>query len=351
MAGEKQHDLPRFLFRGFASRNDGKKAFTWQFRKDARPVEVSIADIGHSKFFYNKPGPNTLDALITDKESEYGQVVARLRREHTLRSSSDKETLIEFVHNLVLRTRNLRDTLVTSFNSMLNELYSVATDPGAIRRQLLKERKANSEIWKEALKSYVKKTHGILPRQQRRYRERKESKEIKQWLQHGAEAHAQKEAARHKIQLTPLLGQVGEIAKTTHNDALRKVLEADSKDDPTPRYNHYHQLHWRVQSLESKALILGDAAVLQFEQRRRKFSMAFDSINKGDVILLPLSHDLLIIGSPEDFGPLPSPHEINCASAKLSFHFFVASENSERERTYQTLLGQGTVRVPKILVP
>jgi Protein of unknown function (DUF4238) len=202
MAGEKQHDLPRFLFRGFVSRGDGKKAFTWQFRKDAPPVEVSIADVGHAKFFYDKPGPNTLDALITDKENEYGQVVARLRKEHTL-SSLDEETLIEFMHNLVLRTRNLRDTLVTGFNAMLDELYSVATDPDAMRRQFLKEREANSEIWKEALKSYVKTTHGVLPRQQRRYRERRESKEIKQWLQHGAEAHAQKEAAQQKVQLTP----------------------------------------------------------------------------------------------------------------------------------------------------
>ena len=234
MAGEKQHDLPRFLFRGFASRSNGKKAFTWQFRKDALPVEVSVVDIGHSKFFYDKPGPNTLDALITDEENKYGQVVARLRRERTFRSS-DEETLIEFVHNLVLRTRNLRDTLVTGFDSILNELYAVATNSDALRQQVLKEREANSKIWQETLKSYVKETHGVLPRQQRRYRERKESKEIKQWLQHGAEAHARKEAARHKTQLTPLLGQVEEIAKTTHNNALRKMLESDSKDDPTPR--------------------------------------------------------------------------------------------------------------------
>ena len=115
--------------------------------------------------------------------------------------------------------------------------------------------------------------------------------------------------------------------------------------------NHYRQLRWYIQPLESKSLILGDVALLQFEQQRRKFSMAFNNINKGDVILLPLRHDLLLMGLPEEVGSLPSPHEINCASAKLSFHFFVASENSERERTYQMLLGQGTLQVPRVLAP
>jgi len=92
---------------------------------------------------------------------------------------------------------------------------------------------------------------------------------------------------------------------------------------------------------------LGDVAVLQFEQLSRSFSAGFDG-GTGNIILLPLSHDLLIIGTKERTGTLPSIHEINRASAQLSFHYFVSPQNSERERGYQRLLGSGLIRAPKI---
>ena len=120
-----------------------------------------------------------------------------------------------------------------------------------------------------------------------------------------------------------------------------------SADDLTPRYHQYCQLRWRVQSLDSGSLILGDVAVLQFDRNTGRFAAAFDGI-KGDVILLPINYDLLVVGSREDSGKLPSPHVINRSSAELSLHFFISSRNSEQEVDYQNLLGCGTLRVPKI---
>jgi len=346
MAGKKQHDLPRLVLRGFTE-VEGEKAFLWQFRRNAEPKEVSIQDVGHSKFFYDKPGPGTLDAFITDKENEYGAFVARLRKERKL-SASDEETLIEFVHSLVLRTRNLRDLLLNVFDAMLNELASVATDADAARQQLLKEQHENTPMWDQALTSYVRAKYGSRSRLCEWFLKWWENKDFKRWLTHSTQAreHIQQQVALYKAQLAPVIGQVGEVVKKSHNDQLKKVLQS-SEDDPTPRYNHYRQLRWSIQRLDRGSLILGDVAVLQFEQQSRRFSAGFDG-GTGDIILLPLSHDLLVIGATAGTEALPSIHEINRASAQLSFHYFVSPQNSEREQGYQRLLGSGVVRAPKI---
>ncbi|MGH8007050.1 MAG: FKBP-type peptidyl-prolyl cis-trans isomerase [Candidatus Binatia bacterium] len=322
--------------------------FVWQFRKNALPKEVSILDIGHSKFFYGKPGPGTLDARITDDENEHGAFVARLRRERKL-SPSDEETLVEFVHHVALRTRNLRDTLEKSFQFMFEEIYSIFTDPEAACQQMLREQEKGSHIWDQVLTSYVRNKYGVRNYWLEIFLKWLENKDCKRWLTHGAETHVRQQTALYKEQLTPLIGQVGEGIKASHNEGLARVFQSSASDSP-PRHRYYRQLRWRVQELEEGTLILGDVAVLQFERRSGKFSAAFDGV-AGDVIFLPLSHNLLVIGSPEDTGDLPASYEINSSSAKLSLHYFVASRNSEQEKGYQRLLGSATFRAPKIFVP
>lgn len=345
MAGKKQHDLPRLLLRGFAE-VEGETESVWLFRKDAVPKTVSIQDVGHSKFFYDKPGPGTLDAFITDKENEYGAFVARLRRERRL-NSSDKETLVEFVHSLVLRTRNLRDIMTRGVSSMLNELQPTFTDAEAARRQLLKEQRKNTPMWDKALTNYVRAKYGNLPRRQEKYVKKRENESFRRWLIHGAEAHIQQQVKLNKQEFSQAFEQLGEMTKTSHNSALREFLQP-STDTISPRYDRYRRLCWQVWSFERGSLILGDVTVLQFERRAGKFSPAFDG-DKGDIILLPLSHDLLVIGTTEGTEELPSLDKINYASAKLSQNFFVALQNSEREKVYQGLLGRDTFRAPKIL--
>lgn len=347
MAGKRQHDIPRFLLNGFASRTEGENSFVWCFRKDSQPFETNTLNIGLQKFFYGEPDADSLDALITNElEDKHAECVARVRKDRNLTSSSDEETLVEFVHSLALRTRNLRDILQKGVTAILNELYAVVSDADVARRQMLKEQEKNSPVWDKALTDYVRAKYGVQNRWLEKYLKWQENKDFKRWLTHGAEAHIQRQAALHKAQLTLLFDKLGEMARTSHNDALKKVF-ASSADDPAPRYNRYRELRWRVQRLHSASLILGDVAVLQFERHSGRFSAAFDGV-KGDIILLPLSHDLLAVGVAEDTGKLPSPPSINRSSAELSLHFFVSSRNSEQEKDYQNLIGRSALRVPKI---
>lgn len=65
MAGVRHHILPRFLLKGFASRVDNQKAFTWVCRKDGSPFEASTRDVSVEKYFYGKEGNISADEEIT----------------------------------------------------------------------------------------------------------------------------------------------------------------------------------------------------------------------------------------------------------------------------------------------
>jgi hypothetical protein len=160
-------------------------------------------------------------------------------------NAADEENIVELIHSLAIRTKNLRDILLESISVMLNELYAVFTDPEIARRQLLKEQEKNSSIWDTALTEYVRAKYGIRNWLFEKYLKWRENKSCKQWLTSGAETHIERQAALYKAQRASLFEQLEEVAKTSHNKKLKEVFES-SVDTPTPRYNYYRQLRWRV---------------------------------------------------------------------------------------------------------
>lgn len=346
MAGKRQHDIPRFLLNGFASRTQGENHFVWCFRKDKLPFEPNTLNVGLQKFFYGEAGPGTLDDLITEKEGAYAGCVARIKNERTL-AASEEEILVEFVHSLTIRSRHLRDTIQHGFNTTFGELASVFTDADRIPGFMLEQMRKDTSMWQEGFGSYIRKKYGVLNRSEKRRRVKQEKKSFEQWFKHGMEAHARKEAEKNKRKFEQWDKDAEDMLKTSHNSALKRIL-SQATDEPSPGYLRLRQLNWYVQSFEKGALILGDITVLQSDRLSGKMFSAFGK-DKGDVILLPLSHDLLVVGAPERLVETPTAHEINRNTARLSLDFFISSRNSEQEAEYRNLLGTQPVKFKKVL--
>jgi len=191
--------------------------------------------------------------------------------------------------------------------------------------------------------------YGSQPSQREKFLKWKSKPKLKQWLLYSPEAeeNLKQLTAKVKAQLPPLFEQIGPLAQTSHNDSLKTVLQSGDTKERPPRYLRYLQMHWRVHPLESGSLILGDVPVLQLERRTKQFSAATDGI-KGDMVFLPLSHNLLVIGSCESVETLPSAHEVNYHSAALSIEYFVSSRNTEQEKTYHEILGSQALKFPQV---
>ena len=90
-------------------------------------------------------------------------------------------------------------------------------------------------------------------------------------------------------------------------------------------------------------MILGDAPVIYRETDSTQFSSGVSGT--ANLVLLPLSHNLLLIGAADETVSLPPRDEVNRNSAELSLYFFVSHQCSEEEIEYHKLIG---IRAPSV---
>lgn len=314
MGGDRQHFLPRFLMKGFASRIDGKKVFVWLYRKDAVAREESTRNVGLKRGFY-ETGQDTADPEITAAEGPMGDLVHHLRDLPT-GSTVDGAEVSEMVAHLVARTKHIRDSVETLGDLAL-------------------------ERFDEFLSSGQDFTRMVL-----------DSPRIKQQILAGIPAFLRPMAMQDFPSLLKMLEQacgpalqamvldamsqarkgIPELAKKSHVELLRRGLA------PEARVENYRELSWYVIDVPIP-MILGDVGVLFETAGPRRFK-PYDE--KGDLVIgayLPISGQRLMVGLRLDRPPTPSPEEIRVAYAGACREFFVGSVLSEELKQLQPLLG------------
>ena len=154
MAGKRQHIIPRFLQKGFASKIAGAKVFSWIYRIGIKPREVSTRDIYLEKSFYGEDGPASTDEIITDLESEkFAPLCDSLRKKNGDVSEHAKE-ISEFVARLCIRTVHLRNFFRESSERLTTEVGNYIFDYENIKRLLL----SNPELTKKILRENLQET-------------------------------------------------------------------------------------------------------------------------------------------------------------------------------------------------
>jgi hypothetical protein len=147
MAGVRQHILPRFLLKGFASRLDAQEVFTWVFRKGGNVFEANIKNVAVEKHFYSQPANTSVDDHITQRERGFARLLDNLRSENDGFKIIDP-TVPEFVSHLTSRTKHLRDSFIETTGVMTQILSDYLADVRNVRRwlfELLQKTSGSSE--------------------------------------------------------------------------------------------------------------------------------------------------------------------------------------------------------------
>jgi hypothetical protein len=108
---------------------------------------------------------------------------------------------------------------------------------------------------------------------------------------------------------------------------------------PPIRADYLQQLSWMVVRFPPKSLILGDIAVLRFLPSTGKYDLALDRA-EDQYLILPLSDGEMLVGHPGSTMQAIDADSVNRAMAGLSFEFFVAAQNTNREQSYQKQIGE-----------
>jgi Protein of unknown function (DUF4238) len=331
MAGKNQHYIPQFLQRGFSlqaaqgfmpkTKKDNNNAQIWLFKREG----VRLAHIrkkGAEKYFYG-PEDSYVDKTITDAESSYAKLVNSLRA-YTKDATIQEDKIPELLAHMFIRSRNIRQTLVTLGDSMLDLL-----------NRSLPDAEGATEWFVSYLQKNLDEAGNHLPDEQRHM--------FREIIQNNPESIRDLMKERKIMEelipqfrdaISPSEMDIDGMVKAAHIDSLSESIE------PQVRVSLYRGLHWFLSVKKPGSYILSDAMV--FCQKSNGDYRVILSVDEDfQSVFLPISSQHLLIGTKEVENLDVDVECINYASAYMSSDFFIASQRTKREAAYQKDLGKG----------
>lgn len=329
MSGPRQHYLPQFLLRGFASHSVGKAVYTWVYRPNAAPFNPNVINVGVEGKFYEVDAQNEADTAITAVEGELGQIVDTVRRVRATDEVPAASFGRLFAH-LEARTRHFRVGFSRVATVLLQRTLAFASDQDAFSSFVLRRFGRDPETILQPLRQDLSR-RGLSPTQATEL-----LNAVRPQLDKLLPELLPSLLKDVGASLAPLLAQhesmVKAAAHSGHVHALRKM------QIPEKKAHQYAQFEFRVVQLTAPALPLGDSAIVARVDSPRRFTTFVD---KGDclrALYLPLEPNLLLCGLPPSAEPeieaLPE------AIARCSMDYFVAQEKSEVFAALQGRIGE-----------
>ncbi|MDP3182813.1 MAG: DUF4238 domain-containing protein [Desulfobaccales bacterium] len=323
MAGDRQHILPRFLLKGFASRIHGKEIYTWVYLRKGAIFEANINKIGIEKHFYGRKGEFRVDAEITDFEGEYAPLLDELRDSQG-QVEIYNQRIANLITHFVTRTKHLRDSYIESVEYLSEKIEEYFSDPENTKAAIFSQ----PEIMRASIEKGFKDFPVLQP---------------------------------YKDFLYPLLPYLLNAFLETHKTEIQKIRQDFFKDIrnnilpkatveghikglsqgliPEPRVQDYLLLRWFVINCRNP-LILGDIGCLFETKGTRRFKPINSHDDEIINIFLPISDKQILIGTSLSNPPQINLNLINTAIAKCSREFFICSEQNKEIASLISLLGK-----------
>ncbi len=261
MAGIRQHILPRFLLKGFASRVQDRKIFTCVYRKGGPQFETTIENVGLEKHFYGKVGEISADEEITQLESGYARLIDELRSEPDGARAGSKQ-VSDFVAHLTIRTKQLREFFRESAEYLIDQITLYLSNPSNLKKLLL----SKPELMQEELQKTLKD----IPVPQA----------YKDFLIEFVQLNAQEIVDEHmpdlQTTLQELIAQMRGLLPNAVRDGHIKSLAKHPA--PETRSEGYQSLNWFVREV-AEPLILGDIGCLFEIAGERRFKPFDDKLH------------------------------------------------------------------------
>ena len=339
MAGKKQHFVPQFLQRGFVStepehigfgrkpkKEKKKKSKVWVFDRGKKAYLTSVENKGAERYFYGVEDSEA-DTRITDAESEYAELVNELRT-YTVNTclSSKKLRIAELVAHLFIRTKHVRNSLEEAGDIMLEMTESLLGTKADFERFVRR-------AFKEKADEIEKRLYDNLTPVQQKIA-RKKLRENPEILSAALEQVTTEIVASNPFS-EPFLQQFKEgLPKMVRNAHIEIFSESAA---PADRVEQLRTFHWFLHTEGHGSFILGDTISLCKASDGKYKSYLLES-KECEHIFLPISSQHILVGSIESCMQKLDVEAINRASAAISQDFFIASQDTDRERSYAQLL-------------
>lgn len=308
----RQHFIPRLFLKGFAERVS-QEFFAYEFRQGTNPQRKNIRQIGFANKFYGHAG---LEEKLAIRESDYAALLDALRKDHF--SESNKPLIDELISHLLMRTQNLRRGLEEFGNralARLGQVFEQAEVGGEFHKGIVERMKADPKL---------QSTVELVPPSKRQA--------FRLLLDQLAESPELWRATKKQMKQAMSMLDLGKGVRDAQVQAL------SSEEPYKKRVELLKPFRWAVYLFPPSTFLLGDLGPIGRNETTSewKHPVTFEGITE---VCLPISHECLLVGTTLTPPTRIDPASVNLAAVELSRDFFVARQNSPREREYLSKLG------------
>jgi Protein of unknown function (DUF4238) len=329
MAGKRQHFIPQFIQSGFASHVSGDEIYTWVYRKEAKPFNTNIINVGVEGYFYSQDGDNQVDEEITEAEmSRFALLI------NTLRNSKGEVTvdpieIAELIVHLEVRTRHFRQTILNTIEYLYGMMFKFLDDrhafgnylrkrlPVLMKHQFNKELKSQySKISAELLETLLIETQPLIEQQ------------IESYLESLLD-NLSTTTEQIKTVLLPILK---DLNKAGHIKALKKSIA------PLEKIRWYQNLQFYVLPSLSTNIPLGDSVLVFQVEGEGQFKPFTEKDDRIEAIYLPLSPNLVLVGTK--MGTTPDISKLPMATVQCSLEYFISDSQNVINNNLHNHIGE-----------
>jgi len=324
MAGKRQHFIPQFLQKGFISHFVGDEAFTWVYRKSAKPFNPNIKNVGLEKGFYTEPGDTLADDLITEAEGPFSELVAELRE--TCDGVVPTGEIPALIAHLEIRTRHLRQMWLKSSGYLASQLVDFLDDGDRFLSFFKRRMRKDPTVLLNALSDRCIRA-GLPPGS-----EAQMMNMIPAFMPQ-MEAHLREEcrmAAEYLRENVPSI--IRKATKSGHIKALKQAVS------PEPRIKPYRTMLFRIVGIHDRPLVLGDSPVIVNVEGPRPYKTLHEKKDRLNAVYLPLTPWKLLVGTPTS-SDVCAP-DLREVIARCAIEYFIAHEPSKDNNLLKDEIGR-----------
>lgn len=339
MAGKKNHIIPKWMQKEFASRTDGEEVFTWVYRKGSNPFETNTGNSNAENYFYGRKGELNADDVMTEVETYRLSPLINKLRDGTCNFDDSKTEIAELIAHFSIRTKTIRKGFEQMSEKTLEGFKDILTDDETVSEVLLKPSEGQiGEIFDDALNSSNLEMENALAIFQMLGLEKEN---VKNLIVDLTLSNLQDEERKEETQ-----DFVKDLFSNLFNKAVEDLPNSIKKGHnqsllnntiPLPRVEKYEQLNWSIYETTS-TLILGDVACIFREIGEKSFKPSCE-LDKTGQIYLPISSSQMLVGTNDMDEIETDVTVLNEAIASCSYEQFVCSENKEDKANLVQLIG------------
>ena len=322
MSGKRQHTIPRFVIKGFASPSGDRNRFICRvFRRDAEPYKANIINVGVQGHFYSHNSIPDVDSNITRMESNFAKLFNQIK--HGKQSALSNPLLPKMLVHFELRTRCLRDTLLHTTGILLNKCIEYLS------------KESNRKAWmKQFMRSNSEALRNMIAAELRASGWPSELVEPMRMLIHrfGPGAIDQRATTETFVRWESGLDEfIRERIKLRHLQSLDNPATQEEEAEK------YAKLSYAILPTTELPMILGDSIVLFRVSGQPCYKNHLTSSDDLTAIYLPLNSNNVLVGALQK--PRVLPYNLREEIARCSREFFVAAEITDSLRALQPCIG------------